>query len=106
MGIDLTEIAVSVIGLIGVIITAYAVPRMKALTCSEQHTMLAGAARTAVFAAQQIFETEAGEKKKEYALEYLHNMLKSKCITVSEEEISAAVEAALKEIKLSLEDIW
>ena len=107
MNIDITEIAVAIIGLMSAIVTSVIVPLVKAKTNANQQIIIGTIARTAVLAAQQLYGTEEGQRKKEYAARYVGQLMKQYNVTASADEISAAIEAALKELKtLAPADVW
>ncbi len=101
MSIDITEMAAAVIGLMSAIITSVIVPLIKAKTSANQQAVLAALAHTAVLSAQQIYGSADGQLKKEYADNYVSRLMKRHGLTIDAGEISAAVEAALKEVKAS-----
>lgn len=69
---DITEILLAIIGLIGTIITAVAVPLIRQKLTTEQQAELAKWVRIAVSAAEQIFTgTELGKEKMKYVLDWL-----------------------------------
>lgn len=69
---DITQIILAVIGLIGTIIIAVAVPYIKGKTTEQQQQELAKWVKIAVSAAEQIFTgTELGEEKMKYVLDWL-----------------------------------
>ncbi len=75
MNINLTEIIVAFIGLLGVIITAVVVPFIKKKTTITQQKDIAMWVKIAVSAAEQIFNgTKAGAEKKAYVIKYLQEM--------------------------------
>ena len=107
MSIDITQIVMAVIGLVSAVITSVIVPLVKAKTSAHQQVIIESLSRTAVLAAQQIYGAEEGQKKKEYASEYVSRFMKKHGITLSSEEVSAAIEAALKEIKaMTPTEMW
>ena len=87
MNIDLTQIIVAFIGLLSAIITYRLVPWIKANTNEKQQAMIKAAVQTAVFAAEQIYGAGEGEKKFEYAIQWL----KEQGYDVDKNDIEAAV---------------
>lgn len=100
MTIDLTQIIVAIIGLCGVLITSFLIPWLKSKTTAEQQDIIEIAAKTAVYAAQQLFSDN--DEKKQYALEYMEDILNKYNIAVDSNVISTSIEAALKEVKTAL----
>lgn len=107
MNIDITQIVIAIIGLMSAVITSVVVPLVKAKTTANQQVIIASLAHTAVLAAQQLYGSEDGQTKKEYAAEYVTGLMKKYGITLGSDEVSAAVEAALKELKaMTPESLW
>ena len=97
---DITSIVTAVIGLLGAVITVVVLPLIKAKTGVQEQVIISSVARTAVFAAQQILSDNA--QKKAYAINYVGEFLEKRNIKLSINEISTAVESALKEIKAEI----
>lgn len=107
MNIDITQIVIAVIGLMSAVITSVVVPLVKAKTTANQQVIISSLARTAVLAAQQLYDSDDGQKKKEYAAEYVTGLMKKYGLSLGSDEVSAAVEAALKEIKaITPSEVW
>ena len=107
MSIDITQIVIALIGLMIAVITSVIVPLVKAKTSANQQVIIASIARTAVLAAQQLYAAEDGQKKKAYASEYVSSLMKKHGLTLSSDEVDAAVEAAVKEIKaVTPAEVW
>lgn len=85
--IDITQIVVAIIGLLSALITYRVVPWLKANTTVKQQAIIKAAVQTAVFAAEQIYGAGEGEKKFDYAI----NWLRDKGYDVDKAEIEAAV---------------
>lgn len=94
---EITQIVTAVIALLGAVITSVILPLIKAKTTAKEQEIIKTVARTAVCAAQQILVDNS--QKKAYAINYVGELLAKKNIKLSVNEISASVEAALKEIK-------
>ena len=73
VSIDITQIVVAFIGLLSALITYRLIPWIKANTTAKQQMMLKAAVQTAVFAAEQLYGAGEGEKKFQYAIEWLKN---------------------------------
>ncbi|MCI8980290.1 MAG: phage holin [Clostridia bacterium] len=101
MDVDMTQVFLGVLGLITVIITSVIVPWIKSKTTLEQQNMIRTWATIAVYAAQQLFTNS--EEKKNYALQYVSDMLKKYNIELTANEISTYIEGALKDIKTSVD---
>lgn len=71
--IDLTQIVVAIIGLLSALITYRLVPWIKANTTSKQQMIIKAAVQTAVFAAEQLYGAGEGEKKFDYAIQWLRD---------------------------------
>lgn len=88
--IDLTQIAVAIIGLLSALITYRLVPWIKANTTAKQLTIIKAAVQTAVFAAEQLYGAGEGDKKFDYALDWLRKHGYDAC--------KADIEAAVYEL--------
>ena len=102
--IDITQIVIALVGVAMVFITAVLVPWVKSRTNVNQQVIITTLARTAVYAAQQLFGNNVD--KRDYALHYMTKQLKQYGITLDTNAISAAIEAALKEIKTEIYGDW
>lgn len=108
MKIDITQIAVALIALLSTVVTGFLVPWLKSkininkdkLTENQQY-FIKLAINTAVKAAEQIFNSEEGQKKKEYVL----NLLREQGFEVDTEAFDSAVEAAVLELHRELKPI-
>ena len=87
LNIDLTQIVVAVIGLLSALITYRLIPWIKTNTNEKQQALIKAAVQTAVFAAEQIYGAGEGEKKFDYAI----NWLRDHGYDVDKNDIEAAV---------------
>lgn len=87
VNIDITQIVVAIIGLLSALITYRLIPWIKANTNEKQQAMIKAAVQTAVFAAEQIYGAGEGDKKFDYAV----NWLKEHGYDVDKTDIEAAV---------------
>lgn len=85
--IDLTKILIAIIDILAALITYKLIPLIKAKTTEKQQALIEAAVQTAIFAAEQIYGAGEGEKKLEYALEWLRD----KGYDVNRTEVEAAV---------------
>ncbi len=106
MNLDLTQIVVALIGLLGIIITSVVVPMIKANTSVKTQAIITNIIKTAVYAAQQIYTPEQWREKKEFAMEQVLKGLEQYGIALDTESVSDAIEAALKEIKTAIDGSW
>lgn len=105
MTIDLTQIILAVIALIGAILTGYVIPLLKSKIDGEnsklsenQRMLLKLAIETAVRAAEQLYGSDEGQKKKSYVV----SLLESQGYKVDSSAIDAAIEAAVLELHKEL----
>ncbi len=89
--IDLTPIFQAIILLIAALITYKLIPWIKARTTSQQQANLAAAAKIAVYAAEQLFGSDAGQQK----LDYAKNVLMAAGYDIDTEILRAAIEHAV-----------
>ena len=93
-----SKIIISIITIIGSIITTYLLPFIKAKTTQKQRENIYTLVNFAVKASEQIFCTEcSGPKKKEYVLNYLNE----KGIKMSQNDLEILIEAAVKELNIT-----
>lgn len=106
MNIDLTQIALAIIALVSSVLTYFVVPWLKAKFNVEngkitenQAALLKLAVNTAVRAAEQIYRSDEGDKKKSYVLA----LLESQGYKIDSAALDAAVESAVLELHRQLE---
>ena len=102
MNIDLTQIILAVIALISAILTGFVIPWLKTKINVEsgklsetQAALLKLAINTAVRAAEQLYNSDEGQKKKAYVLD----ILKAQGYEVDQVALDAAIEAAVYNLK-------
>lgn len=97
---DYTNILYAVIALFVALIDAFLIPFIKTKIDAAKLAKILSYVKIAVEAAEKLFvnEEEAGEKKKQYVLDYLNK----KGIKFDEETIDNAIEAAVLEMEQSL----
>lgn len=98
MAIDLTQIILAVVTLLGAVLMRFVIPAIVARTDARKRELLCSAIDTAVFAAQQLFATDAFKDKKEYVL----HLLQEQGYKIDDEAINAAVEAEVLKMKNEL----
>ena len=101
MTIDVTQIILAIITLIGAIITRFLIPLLKTKLKVEdgklsenQAYLLNLAITTAVTAAEQLYKSEEGQQKKAYVL----NLLRLQGYDTDSAAIDAAIEAVVLEL--------
>ncbi len=95
---DITPIISAIIALIGAIITTFVVPYIKAKKSTAEIERIERIASTAVHAAQQIFDEDQKEEKKQYALAYLEE----KGYKLDLDTANATIEAEVHKMKMEL----
>lgn len=96
MIIDMTQVIVALIGLIGVMLSTVLVPYIRQKTTQEKWNNAMFWVKLAVQSAEQIYNAQGmGEVKKEYVEKFLaeHN------IKLDPEQIDVAIEAAVLQIQ-------
>lgn len=101
---DITYIILGVILVIFGIATKIIWPNIQAKLTAEQLSSLATVARIVVYAAEQIFGAKMGEDKLAYALSLAKKLLAKKNLTFDEDEIRAAIEAQVLQLKATNEE--
>lgn len=111
--INVTQIVVALIGLLGTVITGFLIPwimskiNIEKIKAEEGEMsakvialdILKQAVMTAVKAAEQLYNSDQGEQKKAYVI----SILESQGYTVDKGAVDAAIEAAVLELHRSLE---
>lgn len=96
MTIDLTQIILGVLTVIGAVITRYLIPWLKEVLSDRQYEVLKVLARTGVYAAEQIFPAEKWEEKKAYVV----NLLKENGYSVDKTAVDALIESLVRELRI------
>ena len=101
MNIDITQIAVAFISLLAAIITGFVIPWLKSKIninndklSDNQQALLKLAINTAVKAAEQIYRSDEGQKKKAYVL----GLLEAQGFKIDSTALDAAIEAAVLDL--------
>ena len=95
---NITQILLGVIILIGAALSLFVVPYLRAHLTAQQISILTGVAQTVVYAAEKIFGAKMGEDKLAYALSLAKKLLAKKNVTFDEDEIRAAIEAQVQQL--------
>lgn len=105
MTIDLTQIILGVITILFGVLMKYIIPLIQNKIATEeargrelQAELIRTAIRTMVYAAEQIYKSDQGTQKKAWVVE----QLRLQGFDVDEIAIEAAIEAAVKELKIEL----
>lgn len=94
--IDLTPLVEILITLLGVVITTYLIPWIKANTTHKQQEYIRAAAHVAVYAAEKFYGAGHGDEK----LAYAEKVLKEDYgISLNMNKLEAVVDAAIKEME-------
>jgi len=96
MTIDLTQIILAIITLIGAIITRYLIPWIKNKLTDHQYDTLAALVRVGVFAAEQLFTSEQWKEKKQYVVD----LLQENGYAVDVTSVDALIEATVRELRI------
>lgn len=95
---NITQILLGVIILIGGAVSLFVVPYLKAHMTADQIAILAGIAQTVVYAAEKIFGAKMGPDKLAYAMNLAQSLLKKKGLSFDEDVIRAAIEAQVQQL--------
>lgn len=95
------ELILTIIPVLGTIITVFIVPYIKEKIGNEKLAKYEYWVDTAVHAAEMLFtESGSGEKKKEYVINFLMNMFNKNKINITKEQMEILIEATVKQLKL------
>ena len=100
---DITYIILGLILVISGLIGTFGYPLMKSKLSTEQLTALTKIVNIAVYAAEQTFGEKMGKDKKAFALDYAKQLLAKFGLTFDESAVDAAIEAQVKELKITTE---
>ena len=101
MNIDITQIVVALIGLMGVVITTVAVPLIRSKVTNEQWETIKNYALAGVQAAEIMFNAQGkGEDKLEWVSEYIEAQCKAHGIKIDMDTVRIAIENAWKQLGL------
>lgn len=98
MTINLTDILQAIIVVIGGLIARYVIPWIKEKLDEKQYDIFCGMVRVGVYAAEQLFNSDQGQEKKHYVL----NFLKENGYEIDSTTVDATIEATVKELKIEL----
>lgn len=100
MQLDLTQIVVALIGLMGLVITGVIVPLIKSKLTDAQWQMVRAYAIAGVQAAEIIFGAGKGDEKFAWAKEYIEAQCKAHGIKIDMDTVQVAIENAWKNLGL------
>ena len=100
MNIDITQIVVAVIGLLGLVVTSVLVPLVRTKINAEQWDTICNYAVAAVQAAEIIIGAGKGEEKFGWAKEYIEAQCKAHGIKIDMDTVQVAIENAWKDLGL------
>ena len=100
MAIDLTAVLTAGIAVMGALAVRYLLPWVQARTTAQQREHLLSWAEIAVSAAQQLYHQSNGERRLLHAL----SVLEKQGFDVDEQQVRAAVEAAVLKLHREIED--
>ncbi len=98
-GFDLTQVIIAVIGVLGTIVTSFLIPLLRQKLTEAQMNKLAAFAKIGVYAAEQLYYPDEWESKKKY----VQRFLEEKGYDVNLEEVNAAIESSVKELRIAME---
>lgn len=100
MNIDITQIVVAVIGLLGLVVTSVLVPLVRTKINAEQWDTICNYAVAAVQAAEIIIGAGKGAEKFAWAKEYIEAQCKAHGIKIDMDTVRIAIENAWKDLGL------
>lgn len=97
--VDVTQIVVALIGLLGIVITSLVVPLIKAKTATVRWANIVAWTQTAVQAAEVIYKGSGrGEEKRDYVLEWVTTEANKRGMKIDTDTIRVALEDAWKQM--------
>ena len=107
MEINITEVVVALIGLLGTVITAFVVPWINSKLKNEKITTVVEIARQVVHAAHELQITnelvELGMDKATYAWTEAKKVLAERGIKVNDDELKAAIKAEVTNLRKDID---
>lgn len=100
MQIDLTQIILAVITLIFGVLMRYVIPAAKEKLNADQMELLRIAVKTAVYAADQLYTSDQGQKKLQYVIDLLWQQGFIVDPAKVDDSMRAMIEAVVKELKI------
>lgn len=94
------EIVKIIVMVAALLIAHYLVPWIKDKIGADKLAEIEKWTRYAVEKAQQVYWAESGQDRKAYVTEFLKQLLISKNISISDEQLDVLIEAAVKEMKM------
>ena len=102
MTIDLTQIILAIITLIGGLVARYVIPWLRDKLDERKIELLIGVINTGVYAAEQLYNSDQGKEKKQYVIDLLAEngyILDPDNISM---EMNALIEATVKELRIAM----
>lgn len=101
MNIDITQIVVAVIGLLGLVVTSVLVPLIRTKINAEQWETIKNYALAGVQAAEILFNAQGkGEEKLEWVSKYIEAQCAAHGIKIDMDTVRIAIENAWKDLGL------
>lgn len=98
--IDMTELVVAILGILGAVITTFYIPYLKQKLNSEQFSQLKLIINVAVEAAEMLYKgSNRGPEKKEYVIKCINEFLATHKLKVDFSIIENMIESAVLELK-------
>ena len=102
MNEQLFQLILTLISIIGTILTMYIIPLIKEKTGNEKLVKYNEWAKYAVKCAEIIFKEHGmGENKKEYVINFLDNMFNKKKVVITKEQLNVLIEAAVSQMNMA-----
>ena len=99
MNDNLFKVIMTLIPVIGVIITGFVIPYIKTKISSAQLDEISQWVTKTVQAAEVLFDTpKSGEEKREYVIDFINKMFNSKKEVITEDQIRILLESAWKQM--------
>ena len=97
------EVIKIVVMLTALLVARYVVPWMNEMVQDAKTRQILEWTKQGVLAVQQMYYAETGETRKEMVKVFLGDFLKEKNVTLTDEQVSMLIEAAVKQMKMELD---
>ena len=101
---DITQVIVLIISVISLLITGVFVPYVRTKVSGDKLSNIYTLVKIAVNAAEQLYGSKTGEKKKQYVIEYLAGKGIYVDVDIIASEFNAMIESAVYELSKEQED--
>jgi len=101
----IVEIVQIVVMIATLIVCRYVIPWLKGVIETNNLGVVTTWVTNAVLMAQQVLTSSSGEEKKQTVTKFIKNLLNTKNISITDEQLDTLIEAAVKEMKIAESEV-